>query len=183
MRRTILFIAVVTLAAVVSIQGTAAAPPKAPAMSPKAAEGTLSWVNTGLDAWKTTGKGVTYASGTEEATWTGTFEGTSVDEFGVQFWPDGTLWAVLHISFEGTVGEKTGTLEILETAVLRDPDGTMHGQWTVASGTGELANLRGQGTWVYEGFSDDLNHASYSGIVKEFVPPTPSPSPSTSPSP
>jgi hypothetical protein len=46
----------------------------------------------------------------------------------------------------------------------------MHGQWTIISGTEELANVRGQGTWVYEG-ADPTDHASYSGIIKEFVPP------------
>jgi hypothetical protein len=132
-------------------------------------DATWSWVNTGWDQWRTTHRGVAYASGTEEGTWTGTFEGTSLEEFGAQINPDGTLWALIRISFEGTVDGKEGTLQMLTTAVQRNPEGTMHGDWTITSGTGELANLRGQGTWVYEG-SDPSDHATYSGIIKEFVP-------------
>jgi hypothetical protein len=69
-----------------------------------------------------------------------------VDDFGAEIWPDGRLWALLAISFTGTVNDKTGTLEILTTAMVRDPDKAMKGQWTITSGTGDLANLRGQGT-------------------------------------
>lgn len=172
MRRTLLLFAVVALAAAVSIPATAAAPPgAAPRMSPKAVSGTWSWVNTTFDVWKTTPKGVMYASGTEAGAWTGTFEGSSpVETFGAQIWPDGTLWALIDISFEGTVDGKTGTLQILTTAVQRKPDQTMTGKWTITSGTEELANLRGQGTWTYEG-ADPTDHASYSGIIKEYVPP------------
>jgi hypothetical protein len=169
MRRTILILAVVSLAAALFVLATAAAPSGRERLLPREAAGTWSWVNTGWDEWKTTPKGVVYVSGTEEGTWTGTFEGTTVDEFGARIWPDGTVWALLRLSFEGTVNGKTGTLEFLTTAVLRDPDGTMHGEWTISSGTDELANLRGQGTWVYEG-SDPMDHATYTGIVKEFVP-------------
>jgi hypothetical protein len=181
MRRAILLVAAVTLAAVL-FPATAAAPPKVPAMSSRAAEGTWSWVNTTWDQWKTTAKGGAYASGTEAGTWTGTFEGTAVETFGAYIAPDGTVWALIEIAFEGTVEGMHGTLQILTTAVLRNPDGTMHGDWTIISGTDELANLRGQGTWTYEG-ADPADHAGYSGIIKEFIPPTHSPSPSTSPSP
>lgn len=166
MRRTLLLLAAVTLAAATFVPATAVEPPAAERL---AVGGTWSWVNTTFDVWKETRKGVVFASGTEAGTWTGTFEGTSVDGFGAQIWPDGTLWALLDISFEGTVEEMTGTLEILTTAVQRNPDGTMHGTWTIISGTDELVNLRGQGTWVYEG-SDPTDHASYSGIMQEFVP-------------
>ncbi|HEX9123375.1 MAG TPA: hypothetical protein VF984_08450 [Actinomycetota bacterium] len=41
----------------------------------------------------------------------------------------------------------------------------------MAKPTSELANTRGQGTWTYQG-ADPTDHASYSGIVKEFVPAT-----------
>lgn len=170
MRRTITTVAVVALAATLFIPATTAAPSSAERRLSKEAAGTWSWVNTSWDQWKTTKKGGAFASGTEAGTWTGTFEGTAVETFGAQIRPDGTLWALIEIAFEGTVEDKAGTLQILTTAMLRDPEGTMHGQWTIVSGTDELANLRGQGTWVYEG-SDPADHASYSGIIKEFVPP------------
>lgn len=171
MRRTFLLVAVVTLAATMFVPATAAEPTTTGHSLSKQAEGTWSWVNTTWDQWKTTNKGGAYASGTEAGTWTGTFEGTAVETFGAQIFPDDTLWALIEIAFEGTVEDRAGTLQILTTAVLRDPDGTMHGRWTIISGTGELANLRGQGTWVYEG-ADPMDHASYSGIIKEFVPPS-----------
>jgi hypothetical protein len=170
MRRTILVFAVASLAAAMFIPATAAAPSKVPATVLKPVAGTWTWVNTAFNVWKTTKKGVQYASGSEDGTWTGDFEGTSVDDFGVQIWPDGTVWALLTISFDGTVKDKTGTLQILTTAVVRDPDKPMTGTWTIASGTGDLVNFGGQGTWYYDA---DLEGAYYSGIIKEFVPSTP----------
>jgi hypothetical protein len=148
---------------------TAAAPPRVtPGISRSAAEGVWTWVVTVMDVWKETPRGVQFASGSEDGTWTGTFEGSSVDTFGAELRPDG-LWALLAISFEGTVLDKTGTLEILTTAVANDPDRPMRGRWTIISGTGDLANVRGQGTWVIDA---ELDGARYSGIVREFVPAT-----------
>jgi hypothetical protein len=169
MRRTFPLVAAVVLAGALFVPTTVAAPSAADRLLPRAAEGTWSWVNTGWDQWKTTKKGVAYASGTEESTWTGTFEGTGVDTFGAQIWPDGRVWALLRISFTGTVDEKTGTLEILFTAIVNEPDQAMHGKWTIISGTDELANLRGQGTWVYVD-ADPTDNATYAGVVREFTP-------------
>jgi len=184
MRRMIPLIAAVTLVAAVSIPLAVAAGSKAPqAISPKAAVGTWSWVNSGSVVWKTTHDGTQYLSGTEDGTWTGTFEGTSVDAFDGEIHADGSLFGLLRIAFTGTVAGKTGTLEILTTWMVpeRHPSAAMTGRWHIVSGTDELANLHGQGTWAYAG-SDPSDHASYTGIIKEVVPPTPSPSPSTSPS-
>jgi len=169
MRRTILVLAVVTLAAAMFIPATAAAPPKVPAVSLRAASGLWTEVEVAWNVWKETPKGVQYASGTHDGTWTGTFEGSSVDDWGAQFWPDGTYWIGLAISFEGTVNEKEGTLEILFTGSLRSPDGTPSGKWVIISGTGDLANLHGQGTWSYD---FDAEGVRYSGIVKQFIPPS-----------
>ena len=170
MRRTVTILVAVALAAAVFVPATGAAQPhKAVPTTPKEVTGTWSWVNNTWEEWKTTHKGVVYASGTETGTWTGTFEGTSTEEFGAQINPDGTLWALIRITFTGTVGEQSGTLEILTTAVMRNSDGTMHGTWTISSGTDGLANLRGQGTWVYVG--PDPEHATYTGIIREYVPP------------
>jgi hypothetical protein len=146
-----------------------AAPKHEPRVARSAAEGVWTWVNTGWDVWKETPRGVQYVSGTEEGTWTGTFEGSSIDGFGAEIRPDDTLWALLTISFEGTVDGRTGRLEILTTAVARDPDRPMRGRWTIISGTGDLANLRGQGTWYYD---PDVEGARYAGIIRELAPAT-----------
>jgi hypothetical protein len=171
MRRTIVLLTAVTLVAVMFIPATSAAPPAADRILPRAAEGTGSWVNTGWDVWKTTKKGVEHASGTEDGTWTGTFEGTSTDSFAGVFKPSGAFFGLLTVKFEGAVGDLTGSLEILTTfeVLQEDLDAPMTGTWMIVAGTDELANLRGEGTWVYEG-DDPTSHAAYTGLVKEFVP-------------
>lgn len=171
MRRTIVLLAAVTLVAVMFIPATSAAPPASDQILQRAAEGTWSWVNTGWDVWKTTKKGVEHASGTEDGTWTGTFEGTSMDSFAGVFKQSGAFFGLLTVKFEGAVGELTGTLEILTTFEVSadDLDAPMTGTWMIVSGTDELANLRGDGTWVYEG-ADPTDHATYTGIIKELVP-------------
>ena len=171
MRRTFLLVAVVALAATLFVPATTAAPSTSEHVLSREAAGTWSWVNTGWDVWKTARDGTEYLSGTEDGTWTGTFEGSSSDTFAGEIHSDGSLWGLLSTSFEGTVGGKSGTLEILTTWVVpeRNPDAAMTGTWVIINGTDELANLRGKGTWVYEG-ADPTDHATYSGMVKEFVP-------------
>jgi len=182
MRRMIPLIAAVTLVAAVSIPVAVAAGSKAPPKtSPRVSqtvEGTWSWVNTASEVWKETPR-AKYVSGSEDGTWTGTFEGTSVDAFGAKLWrhsAGGGIDAALNISFTGTVDGKTGTLQIL-TWLVR---GEASSPWTIASGTGELATTRGYGTWAPD---PETGVVTYTRIIKEYVPPTPSPSPSTSTSP
>lgn len=163
MRRTILLVAVVALAATLFVPATAAESPGTDrrVLARTAAEGTWTWVNTAWEVWKTTEK-VKYVSGSEEGTWTGSLEGSSSDTFGAKIWRHGGgLWAVLNISFTGTVEGKAGTLEILTDLGRGDPCGT----WTITSGTGDLTNMRGHGTWCW---ADE--GAEYSGILKEYVP-------------
>jgi hypothetical protein len=76
------------------------------------------------------------------------------------------------VKFEGTVEEMTGTLEILTTFEVprEDLDAPMSGTWMIVTGTGELENTCGYGTWVYEG-ADPADHASYSGSIQDCVPP------------
>ena len=100
MRRTILLVAVVALAATLFVPPTVAAPSARERLLPRAAEGTWSWVNTGWDTWKITEKGVEHMSGTEDGTWTGTFEGTSIDYFAGVFKPSGAFFGLLTVKFE-----------------------------------------------------------------------------------
>jgi hypothetical protein len=173
MRRTILLLAMVALAATLFVPATAASPSAGDRVLPRQASGVWSWVNTGFDIWKETKKGVQFGTGTEDGTWIGTFEGTSVDSFTAKLWPSGALFGLLTVKFEGTVEGMTGTLEILTTFEVpkEDPAAPMTGTWMIVSGTDELESLRGQGTWVYEG-DDPTSHATYTGIVREFVPET-----------
>lgn len=87
--------------------------------------------------------------GDEVATWTGTFEGNSYDVFLVWFGPSGIEgdWYVIgKIYFEGTVDGKSGSLVML--FVGERPAGEeWYGHWMILRGKGDLANLRGYGTW------------------------------------
>ncbi|HSG26513.1 MAG TPA: DUF3224 domain-containing protein [Anaerolineales bacterium] len=85
---------------------------------------------------------------TDVATWTGTFEGTSTMQAVVSLYgPEDTDPALVKgiFEFEGEVQGKTGTLQILLRAWWH-PEVEWHGYWKIIGGTGELANLRGQGT-------------------------------------
>jgi len=87
--------------------------------------------------------------GDEVATWTGTFEGESYDVFLVWFGPSGIEgdWYVIgKIYFEGTVDGKSGSLVML--FIGERPAGEeWYGHWMILRGKGDLANLRGHGTW------------------------------------
>jgi hypothetical protein len=67
-------------------------------------------------------------------------------------WNSIPSFAVWHIerTFTGTVDGKIGSLNILLEAKFSRPTVTypsLEGTWVIISGTGELANLHGQGTW------------------------------------
>jgi len=79
-------------------------------------------------------------------------------------WRSIPSFAVWHIerTFTGTVEGKPGTLTMHMEAKIGYPTVTypsLEGTWVIISGTGDLANLHGQGTWwnspgqvlVYEG--------------------------------
>jgi hypothetical protein len=172
MRRTILLLAVVALAATLFVPATAASPSAGDRVLPRQASGVWSWVNTGFDIWKETKKGVQLGTGTEDGTWTGTFDGTSVDYFTAKLWPSGAVFGLLTATFEGTVEDMSGTLEILTTFEVTeemleaDPDASMRGTWMIVAGTDELSNLCGTGTWgpnAEEG-------APYTGTIRACVP-------------
>ena len=91
----------------------------------------------------------------EWETWMGDFEGTAVAFFRVEMFSSG-FWNVwLRSTFTGTVDGKYGTLVI--QLVGKKPDGQdWYGQWVIISGTDELADLRGQGTWGGPGYRSDI---------------------------
>jgi Protein of unknown function (DUF3224) len=102
---------------------------------------------------------------TEWETWVGDFEGTAVSFFRVMWfkYPTGPLNVWLRSDFEGTVNGKEGTLviQLVGWSSLGDWDG----QWVIISGTGELANLHGQGSWGGPGFGAVGPDIWYSGQI------------------
>lgn len=160
MRRTILLFVAGVLALVMVAPAATAAPPTA-------AAGGWTWEITSWDQVET-GSGIVRFTGTEASIWTGTFSGSSVDSFRGVLWPndpndpnDDTLWALLNLSFTGSVNGVEGTMLIRTTAWAKALDQPMRGQWVILRGTGGLANLRGQGTWYA-----DAAGGHYSGQVK-----------------
>lgn len=88
--------------------------------------------------------------GDEVANWTGTFNGTSYDVFTVVFHDWG--WSAIGlIFFDGTVTLEDDTVKEGSLVILfvgKKPEGQdWHGHWVILSGKGDLANLRGRGTW------------------------------------
>ena len=99
-----------------------------------------------------TAGGNTFLNTTEVATWTGDFEGTSTELGRVVIHSSG-MWSFnARSSFQGSVNGKTGTLEMLLVGKRADENSLWAGQWNIISGTGELANLHGQGKWEGPGF-------------------------------
>jgi len=102
---------------------------------------------------------------TEVGLWFGDLVGVSWDEpcrvviHKVVFDPDGNIvnfdfrWYTSIATFEtATVGSKSGGLVMRLHGKDSGPGTDWHGQWVILSGTGELANLHGQGTWWGPGF-------------------------------
>jgi hypothetical protein len=92
--------------------------------------------------------GNTFIYADEDGLWhDGTFLGTSYDVFTVVVHPSG-FWNVRGLSFfDGTVDGKEGSLVILFVGKKTGEPFLWSGQWVILSGTGELADLHGQGTW------------------------------------
>jgi hypothetical protein len=97
----------------------------------------------------------TFLTTFEDAEWTETLVGQSTEEGKVTIHCNGKWSFKGSVSFEGEVAGKSGTLEML--AVGGRPDGTSEwdGKLVILGGTGELANLRGQGRFWGPGWLGD----------------------------
>ena len=85
---------------------------------------------------------------TSEDVWTGTFEGHSHCVERVVIHPSGSWNAEGLCTFEScTVTGESGTLVIHFVGTKPGPTADWSGRWVILSGTGDLANLHGQGTW------------------------------------
>jgi len=101
-------------------------------------------------------EGNTFLYATEWETWKGDFEGTAVAVFrvGIFLEEPAVFWNVwLRSTLTGTVDGKSGTL-VIELVGKKPLGEDWYGQWMIISGTGDLANLHGRGTWWGPGFED-----------------------------
>ena len=112
---------------------------------PTEAEGLWEYMPTIVDARVADGN--TFLHTTEVGKWTGTFEGESTEDGQVVIFSSGRWSFRGMVSFEGKVGDKSGTLEMSVNGTKPDVYSEWKGRWVILSGTDELANLRGQGDW------------------------------------
>jgi hypothetical protein len=83
-----------------------------------------------------------------EGVWTGTFIGASTEVGQVVIHSSGIWSFSATVSFSRvTVDRKSGTLELSIVGERPDVSADWQGEWVILSGTGDLATLRGQGTW------------------------------------
>ena len=87
-------------------------------------------------------------------TWTGGFEGTVCDAGDMVFHSSGSVFGKYTVWFDGEAWDEStgtslgeGTLEIRFVGKGLDEEVGFQGTWVILSGTGDLANLHGQGTW------------------------------------
>jgi hypothetical protein len=101
--------------------------------------------------------GNTFMQTFETGKWSGSFVGVSTEDGKVVVHRSGDWSFNAIVSFsEVTVSGKSGTLKMSVNGRLSryDEDGWWYGRWVILSGTGELATLRGQGTWWGPGAPD-----------------------------
>lgn len=103
-----------------------------------------------------TGMGeLTVITATSQGTWQGPFEGTSTSFIEMEAKSSGAATFEETVSLEGSVEVETGkrsqgTLEILYAGERQDRESDFVGTWEIVAGEGDLANLRGSGTFTSE---------------------------------
>lgn len=91
--------------------------------------------------------------GEEDGIWVGGFDGISEDSFNVVVHPSGFVTCTGQINFDGTVNGESGTMVILFVGKKNLETMLWSGKWVIIGGTGDLANLKGQGTWEGPGWT------------------------------
>jgi hypothetical protein len=132
--------------------------------------GIWTWVNTGL-AVTDNPDGSQTIVGDEAGTWTGTFQGTSHDDFVMTFQPPlytsdelpwGSAQGTLTAHFSGWAGDKRGSMVMEMTIIEAANSWVMTGSWTIVSGTGALKHVSGSGSWYCDGTA---SRATYAGSI------------------
>jgi hypothetical protein len=99
--------------------------------------------------------GNTFLHTFENGEWTGTFEGDSTEEGHVVIHSTGAWSFRGTVTFsQVTVDGRSGTLEMRVAGERPDVFTDWEGRWVITGGTGDLVNLRGQGTWWGPGAPD-----------------------------
>jgi len=119
---------------------------------PAEANGDWSYVPFGIEVVPGPGQ-TTFIYGEDTGTWSGTFDGTSTEEFViVNHANNGFNFYRGVVEFTGSVDGRFGTVTI-KTNGKQDPGtvapgpGLWSGHWVIVGGTGDLANLHGHGTF------------------------------------
>jgi hypothetical protein len=157
MMKRLLLIPLVLCALMLGVTPAAAGPPEG-------ASGKWTYeVDLGGLTFRTAGNN-TFAHGTEVSTFTGTLVGTSDDDFVVvchQKGPESFMnFVKITIDFTGEVDGRVGGLTMKATgkqdSTTCDPSGAIwFGKWVIVGGTGELADLHGNGAWTGPSFDLD----------------------------
>jgi hypothetical protein len=121
--------------------------PTVHAAPPISVEGTISWWPSDIIVTKLA-DGNVFISAVAHETFTGTFEGTAEDPFTMVLHPDGFYTGSGRPLFIGEVNGKEGTLEMMWTGNNKKYFPLWWFETVILSGTGELANLRGQWTGI-----------------------------------
>ncbi len=132
------------------------------------AEGTFDYTYE-ITGMRVSDEGNIFIDAKEWEVWIGAFDGTAEAVFRVGIFPLEGFWNVwLRSTFTGTVQDKSGTLiiQLVGKRTMWDAERFWwSGQWMIVSGTGELANLHGQGTWWGPGFGAEGPDIFYSGQI------------------
>lgn len=123
--------------------------PHASAAVPTLATGTLTRQSSAFLAPPETADGNTFLQLQNAWTMTGTFEGILVSNPAVIIHPDGVVTFDEIATFTGAVAASSGTF-VWRSAGTSTTSGLV-GHLSILSGTGDLANLRGEGTFELHG--------------------------------
>jgi len=136
-----------------------------PVLAP--ASGVWTWWGVDGGYWESSlGSNLYFWSNGERGSWTGTFNGTSVEPYSGVVGSNDTMWALITINFRGKVAGHRGSAVIGLTVDSPSPFGdTMGGHWAVMSGTGGLKHLFGLGLWEFTGTDETgtYGYADYTG--------------------
>ena len=144
---TLLIVCIVALLSTLSISAVHAT-------KPITVSGTWSWITPSISGPAGSGffnvirvaNGNIFIYADDDALFTGTFKGTGYDIFTLRIHPEGFTTGKGQTLFTGEVLGEKGTLVIQWVGNTKNDLGWWRFEWTILSGTGDLANLRGHGT-------------------------------------